>query len=199
MKIIGLTGRSGCGKSTVAKRFRECGFRVADADLAARQALMPGSACIPLLQQEFGQDILDETGAVRRRLLADRAFNQPNGSQTLIRITHAEIVRLLLEEAKEAELAGEKLFFVDGAVIVGAPFEKYCDAIVVITASIEESIRRICARDNISPQSAKARLDSQISEQTLREASIYEIRNDSGLSELLQNAERVLEQLKGGV
>lgn len=199
MKIIGLTGRSGCGKSTVAKKFRECGFCVADADLAARQALMPGSACIPLLQQEFGEDILDENGAVRRHLLADRAFNQPNGSQTLIRITHTEIVRLLLAEAKKAELAGEKIFFVDGAVIVGAPFEKYCDAIIVVTAPMEESIRRICARDNISPESAKARLDSQISEQTLREASIYEIRNDSGLSELLQNAECVLEQLKGGV
>ncbi len=199
MKIIGLTGRSGCGKSTVAQHYREMGLPVADADLAARKALAPGSPCIPLLQKEFGEDILDEKGAVRRHLLADRAFARPDGSQVLIKITHAEIVRLLLLEAEKARQNGEPLFLVDGAVIVGAPFEKHCDGIVVVTAPLEESIRRICSRDNITPESAKARLDAQISEQALRKAAMYEIRNDSGLEQLLSSADQVLAYLKGGV
>lgn len=199
MKIIGLTGRSGCGKSTVAEYWRSQGCLVADADVVARQVLLPGSACIPLLQKEFGEDILDENGAVRRHLLADRAFNRPDGGSALTEITHTEIVRILLQKAAAAEQAGEQLFFVDGAVIVGAPFEPYCDDIVVVTAPLEESIRRICARDSISPESARARLDAQLSEEQLKRVSRFEIRNDGSREDLLKQAAQVLSQLKGGV
>lgn len=199
MKIIGLTGRSGCGKSTVAEYYRSLNIPVADADLAARKALMPGSACIPLLQKEFGEDIVDETGAVRRRILADRAFARANGSQALIEITHAEIVRLLLCEANEAQEKGEPLFIVDGAVIVNAPFEKHCDGIIVVTAPLEASVHRICERDHITAESARTRLDAQLSEDALRKAALYEIRNDGSLEQLLARAYQVLEQLKGGM
>lgn len=199
MKIIGLTGRSGCGKSTVAEYFRSKGCSVADADVVARQVLMPGSACIPLLQKEFGEDILDKQGAVRRRLLADRAFHRPGGGLILTKITHTEIVRILLEQAHAAEQAGEPIFFVDGAVIIGAPLEPYCDDIVVVTAPLEQSVLRICARDGISEESARARLESQLSEERLREAAHFEIRNEGSREELLKKAAQVLSQLKGGV
>ena len=89
----------------------------------ARQVLEPGSACIPLLVEQFGADILDEEGGIQRRLLADRAFARPDGSQRLVSITHPEIVRRLLQEGEEARQAEQDVFFVDGAVIVGAPFE----------------------------------------------------------------------------
>lgn len=199
MKIIGLTGRSGCGKSTVAKYFREQGLTVADADLAARKALQKGSLCIPLLQEKFGYDIVDVQGNVKRRLLADRAFAQESGSQSLIQITHAEIVRLLLEDAAKAQEAGEALFIVDGAVIVDAPFEKYCDEIILITAPKEISIQRICKRDKISPESAAMRLDAQTSENRLRQSAKYVIQNNGSREELLKKAEDLLAKLKGGV
>lgn len=198
MRIIGLTGRSGCGKSTVAEYWRSCGCPVADADFAARKALLNGSGCIQELCREFGSDILEADGSVKRRLLADRAFASPGGSQTLIRITHGEIVRTLLEQAQQAKEQGEPLFVVDGAVIVDAPFEKYCDAIVLVSAPIEQSVSRICARDGISEQAARARLDAQISEEKLRSVSQFEIRNEGSKEQLLADARRVLDQLKGG-
>ena len=69
MQIIGITGRSGCGKSTLTDSIRAAGFRCVDADQVAREVLLPGSPCIAQLQQEFGADIVDEAGQVRRRLL----------------------------------------------------------------------------------------------------------------------------------
>ena len=79
MKVVGITGRSGCGKSSATDFLREKGYPCIDADLVAREVLLPGSPCIAQLQQVFGADIADENGTVRRRLLADRAFATPEG------------------------------------------------------------------------------------------------------------------------
>ena len=74
MRVVGITGRSGCGKSSATNFLREQGYPCIDADLVAREVLLPGSPCIAELQRVFGADIADENGEVRRRLLADRAF-----------------------------------------------------------------------------------------------------------------------------
>ena len=205
MRIIGLTGRSGSGKSTVAAFYRSQGYPVADADQVARQVLEPGSpclaklaACLPALVRRFGADILDEQGRVRRPLLAHRAYADPGQTRALVEITHPEIVRRLLEAAAAAQKEGAGLFFVDGAVIVGAPFERCCHAIVLVTAPEEDCLRRICARDGLAPEEARARLAAQLPEERLRAAANEEIRNDSGEAALLLRAAAVLEHLKGG-
>ena len=69
MKVVGITGRSGCGKSSATNFLREKGYPCIDADLVAREVLLPGSPCIAQLQQVFGADIADENGTLRRRLL----------------------------------------------------------------------------------------------------------------------------------
>ena len=115
--LIAITGRSGSGKSQVRRLYESQGWPVCDADLVARQVLEPGSDCLPLLQQRFGADILDEQGNLRRRLLADRAFATPEGTADPTSITHPEILRRILEQRRQAEKAGSPLFFVDGAVI----------------------------------------------------------------------------------
>ena len=199
MKIIGLTGRSGSGKSTVAQHYRDLGYPVADADQVARQVLEPGSPCITPLVQQFGGDILDEQGAVRRRHLADKAFATPHGAKKLTDITHPEITRRLLQQAQQAENAGALLFFVDGAVIVGAPFEQYCDRIILVTAPQQDAVQRICSRDNITEESALLRLNAQMPQQQLRAACQAEICNDGTLQTLLERADAVLKLLKGGM
>ena len=96
MQIIGITGRSGCGKSTLTDSIRAAGFRCVDADQVAREVLLPGSPCIVQLQQEFGADIVDEAGQVRRRLLADRAFATPQGTARLTAITRKSTIGWIL-------------------------------------------------------------------------------------------------------
>ena len=161
MKVIGITGRSGCGKSSATKFLAGQGYPCIDADLIAREMLLPGSPCIAQLQEKFGADIADENGNVRRRLLADRAFATPAGTRALTAITQPEILHRIETRLQEAEQGGAELAFVDGAVIVGTPFEARCDALVLISAPYDTSVARICARDGIAPEMARRRLDAQ--------------------------------------
>lgn len=196
MKIIGITGRSGCGKSSATNFLREQGYPCIDADLVAREVLLPGSACIPQLQALFGADIADEHGQVRRRLLADRAFATPEGTAALTGVTQPEILRRIDAALAEVEAAGAKLAFVDGAVIVGTPFEAKCDALLLVTAPYDTSVARICARDGIAPEMARRRLDAQTPLETLRAAATAELVNDGTPEQLRQKLQLLLRELE---
>ena len=93
MMTLGITGRSGCGKSTVTAVFAGHGVPLADADQISREILLPGSPLLPALAERFGADILKADGTLDRRLLADRAFATPEGKAALDGLTHPEIVR----------------------------------------------------------------------------------------------------------
>lgn len=196
MRVVGITGRSGCGKSSVTRYLADRGFACIDADQVAREVLYPGSPCLARLQARFGGDILDEDGALRRRLLADRAFATPEGTKALTAVTQPEILRRIEQGIRAAEAAGEPLVFVDGAVIVGTPFEARCDALVLVTAPYEQSVARICARDGIEPAMARRRLDAQIPEQTLRAAADWELHNDGTLQDLWEQCGGLLHRLE---
>lgn len=119
MRTLGITGRSGCGKSTVTALFRSHGVPVADADQIARDVLLPGSPLLPLLAERFGADIRNPDGTLNRHLLADRAFATPEGKAALDAITHPEIVARIRAAKAAAAQSGAELFVLDGAVIVG--------------------------------------------------------------------------------
>lgn len=196
MKIVGITGRSGCGKSSATSFLRAQGYPCVDADLVAREVLLPGSACIPQLQAAFGTDIADENGEVCRRLLADRAFATPEGTAQLTAITQPEILRRIDAALADAERAGAKLAFVDGAVIVGTPFEQRCDALILVTAPYDTSVARICARDGIAPEMARRRLDAQTPLETLRAAATTELVNDGTPEQLREKLQLLLQKLE---
>ena len=195
MKIIGITGRSGCGKSSVTKFLAAQGYPCIDADRIAREVLQKGSPCLPVLQERFGSDILDEQGELRRRLLADRAFATKEGAARLTAITHPEILRRIAAWVEETRRTGAALAFVDGAVIVGTPFEAQCDDILLITAPYEQSVARICARDGIEPAMARRRLDAQTPEAALRKAARWVLENDSTPARLEEKARALLPQM----
>lgn len=191
MKIVGITGRSGCGKSSATIFLARLGYPCIDADQVAREVVLPGSPCLAQLQEHFGNDILDTKGNLRRRLLADRAFATPGGTRLLTQITQPEILRRIEVQLEQAQQSGAPIAFVDGAVIVGTPFQSRCDALILVSAPYEESVSRICARDGISPEMARRRLDAQMPLETLRAAATIEIVND-GTPEQLESKVRML-------
>ncbi len=196
MKIVGITGRSGCGKSSATKFLAQQGYPCIDADQVAREVMLPGSPCLAQLQEQFGADILDETGALRRRLLADRAFATPEGTRLLTELTQPEILRRIEADLQCAQEAGAELAFVDGAVIVGSPFQARCDELVLITAPYEVSVQRICARDGIAPEMARRRLDAQTPLEQLRAAATVEIANDGTPQQLQMRIRELLQTLR---
>ena len=91
--IVGLTGQTGAGKTTVCDYAGTLGCAVVNADRVAREALSPGSDCLKKLANFFGYDIIDEDGNCKRSLLAQRAFSSREKTDLLNSITHPWIMR----------------------------------------------------------------------------------------------------------
>ena len=188
MITVGITGRSGCGKSTVTACFAARGVPVADADQISRQVLQPGSPVLAQLAARFGGDILSGEGVLDRRLLADRAFATPEGKADVDAITHPAIVRRIEAARQAAQAAGSPLFVIDGAVLVGSVIDGIWDRLIVVTAPYEVSVARIVARDGIRPEMARRRLDAQLPEAALAARADIVLANDGTQEQLRRQA-----------
>lgn len=195
MMTVGITGRSGCGKSTVTACFAAHGVPVADADQISREVLQPGSPVLAELAARFGGDILSGEGVLDRRLLADRAFATPEGKAALDAITHPAIVRRIEEARQAARQAGSPLFVIDGAVLVGSVIDGIWDRLIVVTAPYEVSVERIVARDGIRPEMARRRLDAQLPEAALAARADILLANDGTREQLRRKAEDLTARL----
>lgn len=198
LRIVAITGRSGSGKSSVAAHYASLGHPVADGDVLSRQVVASGSACLAELCAAFGGDILLPNGELDRKALGRIAFSTPRNNQKLIDITHPYIAQETLKRAFAAQEAGRTLFFVDGAMVVGVPFQQICDVIILVTASLRLSVSRIILRDGISKMAAYQRLEAQQPEAVLRAAADYVIENDGTEAVLKEKADAVLRQLTAG-
>ena len=146
MITLGITGRSGCGKSTVTAVFAAHGVPLVDADQIVYYK--------PLTKENVTAIVDLLLGSLNRRLLADRAFAAPEGKAALDSLVLPEIIRRVCRLKQAAREAGAPLFVIDGAVIVGTDAEKECDHLCVVTAPFATSVARIAARDGIAPEMA---------------------------------------------
>lgn len=195
MLTVGITGRSGSGKSSVAARYAALGHTVADGDAISREVCAPGTPCLAQLALAFGGGILRADGSLDRKKLGAMAFADERANQRLVDITHPYIIEAFLARGRQAREAGAKLFFADGAVIVGGPFEPYCDRLIVVTAPQGVSVERIMRRDKIDEAAAHRRLAAQLGEDVLVAAADYVIENDADEETLRRRADAVLERL----
>lgn len=162
-RVIGLTGQTGAGKSTVAGMLESLGCRIINADAVAREATAKGSECLKRLAEYFGNDIIDSNGNCVRKLLAQRAFSSRENTEILNSITHPMIIGRISEYI---EMCGE-----DENVVIDAPqlFEsgcdKLCDKVIAVTAPKDVRLQRIIMRDDISEQYALLRINAQHDEE----------------------------------
>lgn len=165
MLTIGLTGKTGAGKSTVADLLKEKGCYIIDGDVIARQITEKGSEVLPILQKEFGEDILDKNGELIRKKLAQRAFSSKENTAVLNSITHPVIKERSLIEIKNAESLGYKTAIIDAAALLDSDCKDLCDKIIVVTAPEEIRLERILQRDGITPEQAMTRINAQKSDE----------------------------------
>ena len=195
MWIVGITGRSGSGKSTVTAHYAGLGYPVADGDALSRRVTEPDSPCLAELIKAFGEGILCPGGTLDRKALARLAFASEEANRKLMAITHPAISREMRQMAAEAKAGGAKLFFLDGAMIVGGPAQAECKKLIVVRAGKSLSVSRIILRDGISKTAAAQRLAAQLPEAELLAAADYVIDNDGSQAALLRRADEVLEDL----
>lgn len=159
--IIGLTGQTGAGKSTLGKILAEQGIPIIDGDVAAREITVPGSPVLKELAVVFGQDIIDVDGSLNRRLLASRAFDSKGKTLQLNAITHPAITMNIEKKIKQVQKSGAQAVLIDAAVLLESGLAKWCDIIAVVTAPIDVRLERIMRRDALSKAEALKRIKAQ--------------------------------------
>ena len=193
-KLIGLTGQSGAGKSTVAEVFAKLGAYVINADMIVAELYNSGSPCLKAVAAEFGQDILKPDGTLDRRKLAQRAFASSERTDDLNRLVHPFVTARLFELLRGAE--GIVVF--DAPQLFEADADVICDAVVAVTADKDIRIKRIIKRDSLSEEQALLRVNAQYGEEYFRARADYIIENNTDEESLRIQAEKVYNKLNKG-
>ncbi|KIT96062.1 dephospho-CoA kinase [Staphylococcus aureus] len=192
-KVIGLTGGIASGKSTVSELLSVFGFKVVDADKAAREAVKKGSKGLAQVREVFGDEAIDENGEMNRRYMGDLVFNHPEKRLELNAIIHP-IVRDIMEEEKQEYLKQGCNVIMDIPLLFENELENTVDEVWVVYTSESIQMDRLMQRNNLSLEDAKARVYSQISIDKKSRMADHVIDNLGDKLELKQNLERLLEE-----
>ena len=182
-KILGLTGQTGAGKSTVSEVFAKSGTAVINADELVAELYMPDSVCLKILSAEFGSDIID------RKKLAQRAFATKEKTAVLGKLIHPFVLSLFLEKTEKLVNSDKKFIVFDAPQLFESKANVICDYIISVTA--DENIRkqRIMQRDGISEEMAESRINAQLSENYFKDNSDFILENNGTKQELIDKAE----------
>ena len=196
MKLIGLTGGIGSGKSTVAQLLEEQGWVLVDADRIARDIVEPGQPALAELAEAFGEDILRADGTLDRGLLASRAFASREKTDLLNSITHPRIHEETQARFDAARRAGEEFVVYDVPLLVDNGLHKDMDATIVVDVDVEERVRRLVEFRGLEEDDARRRIAAQIPDDVRRAAADVIIDNNGPREALDAQVAEVVEELK---
>jgi dephospho-CoA kinase len=195
MLRVGLTGPAGSGKTIIAAMLAKAGCAVVDADRAAHDLYVPGSALVRDLARAFGDDILCGDGSVDRGALGRIVFASPSARTTLNALVHPPLVVELRRRLDALETAGASIAILDAALLLQWRADRLVTFVVGVWAPGDLRLARLVA-SGISRDVAAGRVDAQMSEATLRSGSDVVIENTGSLDELRVAVEHLFEELK---
>jgi len=161
--LVGLTGGIATGKSTVSTMFGHLGAKVVDADLLAREVVMPGQPALGRIVSEFGPDVLQADGSLDRKRLGAIVFADGDKRRRLEEITHPAIrarQQRILSVYEEEGFEGIVIW--DVALLIETSAAKSMDRVVVVIADADTELARLMARDGFSEDEARRRIASQM-------------------------------------
>jgi len=184
MKIIGLTGGIGSGKSTAARFLAELGAEVVDLDKVGNEALKKSKKAYKRALEEFGETILDKNGEIDRAKLGKIVFRDHESLNRLNNIVHPEIDKTVAEKTKECRRQGLKVLVLEAAAMLEAERTWQVDEIWVTIAPEKAALERLKQRPGYNEADAKARINSQMTnEERIKRAKVV-INNDGTLHQL---------------
>ena len=192
-KVIGLTGGIASGKSTVSELLTAFGFKVVDADTAAREAVAKGTPGIAKVKEVFGEEAIDENGEMDRKYMGELVFNNPGERIKLNEIVHPK-VREIMEEKKQQFLNEGHNVIMDIPLLFENELQDTVDEVWLVYTSESIQIDRLMERNDLTQEEAKARVYSQISIDKKSRMADHVIDNLGDKLELKQNLERLLSE-----
>ena len=199
MRVIGLTGGIGTGKSTVASALRALGVPVIDADQLARAAVAKGTPGLSAVVAEFGKGVLAADGELDRKRMGALVFADPAARARLEAAVHPAVRALFRAELARLAAEGHDLAVYDVPLLYEANAEGEVDLAAVVWAPRETQLARLAERDGLGRAEAEARLAAQlpIDEKAARADAV--VLNDGDLAALAAKARRLLADVRGGL
>mgnify|MGYP001126517112 CR=1 FL=1 len=194
MKVIGLTGSIGMGKSTTAAMFREAGVPVYDADAAVHDLYDEGGAAVGPVGEAFPGVVKD--GRVDREALRQAVLGRPDELKRLNAIVHPLVGRDRVGFFKAAEAAGADMVVLDIPLLFETGGHANVDAIVVVSAPPEMQRERVLARPGMTPERLDAILAQQMADAEKRARAHYVVDTGRGLEAAREQVAAILEDLR---
>ncbi len=192
VKIIGLTGQSGAGKTTVSSYLHSKGFFTIDADEIAREVLST-SECKEQIAKFFGKEVFLQDGNIDRKKLGQKAFLSAENVKILNEITHPEIlkrIRLLLKKYESSK----SIIVLDVPLLFEVGLNDFCDVVIAVLASKNLRAQRIINRDKIDLNDVKMRMNAQKEDIFYKNRADFIIFNDSTKEDLFMKVDEALEK-----
>ena len=173
--IIGITGGTGCGKTTLLNQIEKLGGLMLDCDAIYHQLLRTDKEMLTAIEDRFPGVV--EDGSLNRKKLGSIVFSDPQALLDLNAITHSAVKREVLRqlEAKPALAAIDAIGLFEGGLA------ELCDVSVAVTAPVEQRIQRLMQRDGISESYARSRIEAQHEESWFRERCDHALVNDGNI------------------
>lgn len=194
MKVVGLTGSIGMGKSTTAAMFREAGVPVYDADAAVHDLYDEGGLAVGPVGEAFPGVVVD--GKVDREALRQRVLGNPEALQRLNAIVHPLVGQDRLGFFAEAERAGADMVVLDVPLLFETGGHERVDAVVVVSAPPEMQRERVLARPGMTPERLDAILAQQMADAEKRARAHYVVDTGQGLDHARAQVSEIIQRLR---
>jgi len=202
--VVGLTGGIGTGKSTVARMLEELGAMVIDADAIVHELQAPGTPLVRAIADAFGADVVDASGALDRKALADRVFGDPEARRRLNALVHPPTAAEMARRLEAARGRDEPLVVLDIPLLLegrqkgsGAARALPLDAVIVVYAPEDVQVQRACARDGADPEEVKARVRAQMPIEEKRALADFVVDNAGSREATRRQVEALYRELTG--
>ena len=173
--IIGITGGTGCGKTTLLQELKKLGALVLDCDAIYHRLLQENPQLLADIESRFPGTVVE--GTLKRKALGAIVFTDKTALADLNRITHRAIKAEVLRQ-----LEGQTLVAIDAIGLFESGLAELCDVTVAVTAPTEQRIRRLMEREEITQQYAQSRIDAQPDNDWFRSKCNYTLENDGTLA-----------------
>ncbi len=184
MKILGITGGVGAGKSTVLQYMNEkYQVRVIELDKAAHLLMEPGQSCYAPLTETFGMGILNAEGRIDRQRLYAETFAKQSGIETLNRIVHPRVKAYVRQEIAKEEKSGRPFLVLEAALLLEDHYDKICDEIWYVFVHEEARRCRLVASRGYSEEKIAQILKNQKTDEQFRASCQFVIDNSSNIME----------------
>ena len=193
MKVIGVTGGSGSGKSAFCGFLAELGAAVVDADKISHSTILRGGAAFDEIVSAFGREILGADGEIDRKTLGKIVFSSAEKLALLNEITHKHIFK---EMRLEIECKNRDIVLLDVPLLFSDDFPIEYDLSIAVIADLQTRIERITARDKISRDAALARISAQMSDREMAARADICVDNSRGTDELKEKATHIYNIIK---